>query len=96
MHSTTEPGVPLAHYRQHDAGVCLTCLDCMHHRTLGLESVIRRLRVRGVGDQTTGIKAVASFVRAPCPRCGGERFESRPDFPGLPKDPGWLSPPPAP
>ena len=72
------------------------CLDCMNHRTFDLEAVIARLAVRGVGGAQTGIKAVASFVRAPCPRCGGERFDSRPHFPGLPKDPGWLSPRPTP
>jgi hypothetical protein len=75
------PGVPLAHYRQHKAGVRLTCLGCMHRRELPLEAVIERLKARGLGDETTGIMAVADFVRRPCPRCGGERFETAPAFP---------------
>jgi hypothetical protein len=68
----------------------------MNWRTFDLETVIDRLATRGIGGAHTGIKAVAGLVREPCPRCGGGRFESRPHFPGLPKDPGWLSPPPAP
>jgi hypothetical protein len=66
-----EPGIPLAHYRQHGAGVWLTCLDCMNHREFELEAVIRRLVARGVGSAATGIKAVAAYVTEPCPRCGG-------------------------
>ncbi len=91
MQSTTAPGVPLARYRQHNGGVTLTCLDCMQHRTFDLEAVIRRLESRGLGGETTGIKAVAAFVRQPCPRCGGDRFESRPYFPQQPKAEGWTS-----
>ena len=74
------PGVPLAHYRQHGARVLLTCLECIDHRELNLEAVIGRLEARGLGDETTGVKAVAGFVEAPCRRCGGHRFESRPSF----------------
>ena len=74
------PGVPLAHYRQHGADVLLTCIDCIDHRVLPLEALIDRLRARGLGDETTGVKAVAAFVAAPRRRCGGHRFESRPSF----------------
>ena len=74
------PGVPLAHYRQHGADVLLTCIDCIDHRVLPLEALIDRLRARGLGDETTGVKTVAGFVTAPCGRCGGARFESRPNF----------------
>jgi len=89
MKSAADPGVPLAHYRDHDAGVRLTCLDCMDRRDLPLEPVIRRLRARGVGDSGTGIKAVASYVTAPCPRGGGRRFDTSPAFPVIPKGQGW-------
>ena len=74
------PGVPLATYRDVGANVLLTCLDCLLHRSLDRERVIARLVARGMGGAETGIRAVASFVEEPCPRCGGRRFESRPDF----------------
>lgn len=77
-----DPGVALDDYRQHGAGVGLTCLDCMLLRILPLEAVITRLPQRGVGDGGTGVRAVARYVRGACPRCGGKRFESRPAFPG--------------
>ena len=77
--SSESPGVPLAHYREHGAGVRLTCLDCMNRRDVALEPAIRRLKARGVGNETTGIKAVARFVAGGCPACGGSRFESAPN-----------------
>ena len=80
MAESFNPGVPLAHYRQHDGAVLLTCLDCVHSRTLPLEAVISRLAARELGGEGTGITAVAGFVREPCPRCGGSRFETRPEF----------------
>jgi hypothetical protein len=89
MDPRAHPGVPLAHYRQHGAGVRLTCLDCMGHRDLPLEGVIKRLKVRGLGDDETGIRAVAGFVSAPCPTCAGRRFETAPAFPTRPKGVGW-------
>jgi hypothetical protein len=78
----TPPGVPLGQYREHRAvGVLLTCLDCHLRRTFPLETVIARLETRGVGGAATGIKAVAGLVTEPCPRCGGRRFDTSPDFP---------------
>jgi hypothetical protein len=76
MQSIATPGVPLAHYRQHNGGVTLTCLDCMEHRTFDLEAVIRRLEARGLGGENAGVKAVAGFVREPCPHCGRALRES--------------------
>lgn len=75
-----EPGVSLAHYRQHRAGVLLICNACQKSRTLNLEAVIRRLQERGVGGPETGIRAVARFVSQPC-ACGAVRWETRPYFP---------------
>ena len=92
MGSKTVPGVPLAHYRQHGAGVRLFCLDCLANRDLALEPVIQRLKARGIGDEKTGIKAVAGFVSRPCPKCGGARFETSPAFPMRPKGEGWTVP----
>src|SRR6516164_6163902 len=58
MQAAVDPGVPLAHYRQHRGGVTLICLDCNGHRVFDLEAVIRRLSARGVGGETTGVRAV--------------------------------------
>ncbi len=81
MSVTSEPpGVPLDHYRQHHVGVRLTCLNCLSRRTIPLEPLIARLKKRGVGDEHTGIKAVAGLVARPCPDCGGSRFDSSPAF----------------
>jgi len=91
MRSTFNPGVALSHYRQHGAGVRLFCLDCLAHRDLPLEPAIERLKARRVGDERTGIKAVAGFVSRPCPRCGGVRFETSSAFPARPKGEGWAS-----
>jgi len=88
MKPDQEPGVPLAHYRDHGAGVWLTCPDCVNHRELPLEAVIRRLIARGVGSAATGIKEVAGYVNRPCPRCGGRRFDSSSAFPARPKGKG--------
>jgi hypothetical protein len=89
MRPRDDSGVPLAHYRQHGASVLLTCLDCMGRRTLPLEAVIERLKARGVGDERTGIIGLARYVRNPCPRCGGSRFQTAPSFPAIPKGEGW-------
>ena len=37
-------------------------LDCVNHRELPLEAVIRRLIATGVGSASTGIKVVADYV----------------------------------
>lgn len=93
LRDETAPGVPLSHYRQHGAGVRLTCRDCKAHRDLPLEAVIGRLEARGVGGERTGIVALAQLVRGPCPRCGGSRFvtapawaPSRPSLPAPARD----------
>ena len=88
----TDPGIPLADYRALGAGVVLTCLDCLKRREFPLEVVISRLVARGMGGGSTGIKAVAGFVRDPCPRCGGRRFDIAPAFPVIRKADGWTAP----
>jgi hypothetical protein len=62
----------------------------MNRREFELEAVIGRLIARGLGDAGTGIKAVASYVTDPCPRCGGRRFETTPAFPVIPKAARWM------
>ena len=45
----SNPGVSLAHYRQHSRVVVrVTCRDRVSHRDLPLEAVIARLEARGV------------------------------------------------
>ena len=73
-------GVPLFHYRQHKGGVLLICQGCCKSRVLPLEAVIRRLKQRGLGGPSTGIRAVAGFVTDPC-SCGAMKWETRPYFP---------------
>jgi len=81
MADDPSPGVPLAHYRQHRAGVRLTCRDCQLHRDLPLEAVIARLEARGLGGAHTGIRSLSGLVRRPCGRCGGTRFVTAPAWP---------------
>jgi len=82
---------PLAHYREHPGvGVLLICTKCAKSRRLELEKVIDRLRARGLGDERTGIRAVAAFVEEPC-ECGKRSWETRPDFPA--GRPGYAGPP---
>ena len=84
MVPSTSPGVPLAHYLANGDSLRLTCRDCMLFRDLPLEPVIARLEARSVGGGHTGVIEVAGLVRAPCPRCGGRRFNSAPAFNGRP------------
>jgi hypothetical protein len=80
-------GVPLVHYRQHGAGVRLTCAGCMFHRDLPLEPIIARLEARGVGGAGTGMVELAHLLRQTCPRCGGRQFTTAPAFADRPADP---------
>jgi hypothetical protein len=63
------PGVPLAHYRDHQAGVHLYCRDCCFTRDLELEAVISRLRL------AASVTRAAAFAPWPAlcerPRCRG-------------------------
>lgn len=81
---TDEPGIPLKGYREIGANVLLICNGCQLRRCFDREEVIARLEARKVGGENTGIREVARFVNEPCPRCKGQDFESRPDFPKMP------------
>lgn len=83
-----DPGIPLAHYREHGAGVLLICEACGDLQHLGLEAVIKRLVARGVGDENTGIRAVARLTRGPCKKCGVRNWSTVPDFPTRPGQDG--------
>lgn len=74
-----EPGVPLAHYLEHEgAGVRFTCNGCQASRDVPVAAVIARLQARGLGDATTGVRAVARLAERPCARCGAMKWETRP------------------
>ena len=83
-----EPGVPLAHYRQHRATVRTFCRNCALTLELDLEEVIAGLVARGRGDENTGIRAVAKTFRRPCERCGMLAWETTPGFPSIPGQDG--------
>jgi hypothetical protein len=78
MRDESGPGVPLAHHRQHRAGVRLTSRDCKEHRDLPLEAVIERPEGRWRGDERTASGRFADLVRRPCERCDGWRFSTTP------------------
>ena len=71
MRPATPPGVSLGAYRANRADVLLTCLDCFWRQTIDRERLIARLEARRVGDERTGIKAVAQFVTRACPAAVG-------------------------
>lgn len=75
-----DDGVPLAHYREHQADVILECRGCKRVRLVPLEALIARLDRQGLPGAEVGVRAAARYVKRPCPRCGGTDFESRPHF----------------
>jgi hypothetical protein len=78
---TDEPGVPLSHLRQHRAGVLVICNGCQDWRSVEIAKVVARLDAEGVGaGEKTGVRDVASFLRAPCRKCGAVNWETRPDY----------------
>ena len=80
----TGRSVPLAQYFHHaGCGLLVTCLnrDCLLNRRFEIPEVVTRLAARGVAVHELGVKDVARYIRAPCPRCGSRKFETRPDWP---------------
>lgn len=80
-------GVPLAHYlTEHPGcGVRFYCTSCAGNVYAPVGQVVARLKARGLGDEGTGIRAVARFAERPCARCGAMRWETMPAF-GLARD----------
>lgn len=76
-----DDGVPLAHYIENhpDAGVQFNCQACAAHRNYPIPDVVAWLRRAGLGDEQTGVRALARLRRRPC-ACGAVRWESRPAF----------------
>jgi hypothetical protein len=86
--SNDERGVPLDHYRQHNAGVLMICRRCAFTRSVDLEPLIERLVARGLDGPSIGVREAARYVRINCPRCGVWSWETRPDFPSRPGQDG--------
>lgn len=78
-----DPSVPLVHYLEHHprAGVRFTCQACQASHDVPVAAVVERLKARGLGDERTGVRAVARLAERPCARCGATRWETRPSFP---------------
>lgn len=75
-----DPGVPLAHFLEHHpaVGVRFTCCACQASHDVPVARVIERLKVRGIGDERTGIRAVAALAERPCAHCRAMAWETRP------------------
>lgn len=72
-------GVPLAHYlRDPDMGVRFECLACQDSFDVPTAEVIAKLKASGLGNERTGIRALARLATRPCRRCGAARWETRP------------------
>lgn len=78
----SNPGAPLAHYLRDGEimGVRFECLACMDSFDVPTDLVVARLKARGLGDESTGIRAVAWLSDRPCERCGAVRWETRPAY----------------
>jgi hypothetical protein len=77
-----DPGVPLSHYLAHDGcSVRFHCLECQTGFDVPVGAVIERLKMRGLGDEHTGVWEVARRAQRACGRCGARRWETRPSFP---------------
>lgn len=83
-----EPGVPLAHYREHGANVEMHCNGCALCKVVPLESVITRLNARGLDGPRIGIVELANYVTTPCERCGRMSWTTRPAWPARPGQDG--------
>jgi hypothetical protein len=78
-----DPGVELAHYRDHHpaAGVSFYCCACHAHHDVPVARVIERLKARGIGGERTGVREVGRLADQPCAKCGAVAWETRPSFP---------------
>lgn len=54
--------------------VRLVCGSCAWSRTYTVDLIVRRLKARRLGDETTPIREVARHVQWPCPACRRMRW----------------------
>lgn len=75
------PGVPLASYLANDsaADILFICSSCTATTARPIPAVIDWLKSRGLGDERTGVRAIAKLVTWRC-KCGARSFETRPGF----------------
>lgn len=88
MGEDEDRGVPLAHYREHKAGVLLICRRCTYDQSIDLEPLIVRLNARGLNGPQVGVREVARYTLIDCPECGRRDWETRPHFPARPGQDG--------
>lgn len=81
MPEAFQPGVLQDHYRQLGTSIQLHCNSCAQMTLLDLEAVIAGLITRRLGEEHTGIRALARTFRRDCERCGAVAWEARPCFP---------------
>lgn len=74
-------GVPLSHYLgDPQMGVRFECLACQLCTDVATADVVNRLKATGLGDERTGVRALARLASQPCRRCGARRWETRPAY----------------
>lgn len=73
-----DPGVPLSKYDPESFGVRFDCSSCRDSFDVPLLEVIDRLKARRIGDEHTGIRAVATLSTKPCSRCGAVKWMTMP------------------
>lgn len=84
-------GVPLAHYLKdgETMGVRFSCNACQDSFDEPTDLVVARLKAAGLGDEGTGIRALAKLATRPCGRCGAVDWDTRPAYhPRPPRRPG--------
>lgn len=81
MPDAYDPGVPLDHNRQHGASIQLHSNRCAPMTLLDLETTIAGLIALGLGDEHTGIHAIARPLRRGGERCGAAAWKTPPYFP---------------
>ena len=85
---TKDPGVPLAHYRQHQADLLLMC-GCPHSQVVPLETVISRRTARGFDAAQVGAREAVNLTPRPGAKCGTARWTRRPASPAIPGQNGF-------
>jgi hypothetical protein len=73
------PGVPLGQLVG-QANLMLVCRRCAWRETYDLKKVIAKLLARDVNGPLIGIRAACAHVRAFCPHCGSQSWETLPDY----------------
>jgi len=78
-----EPGIPIAYYLANhpETAVELACAHCNNRKVVPFAEMVEQLKARGLGDENSGILEIGPMMKAPCMRCEGVRWVSRPWWP---------------